>query len=87
MGLAINATMVFMSYQVQDSGIQFHFVCPDPGGEQPSDYYILVTDAEVAAITTLASAKTLILNKLARKYRALNIASKLDQFIGQSVVI
>ncbi len=87
MSVRANATMVFMDYEVQDTGIQLHFLCPDPGPGKASDYYVFVTDAEVGAIRNLAQAQTLITTKLARKLRAAVIADKLDQYIGQSVVV
>jgi len=85
--LKTNATMVFASYDVQDEGIQLHFVCPDPGGGEASDYSCLLTDAELASITTLAELKALAKTKLERKLRAATIATKLDPLIGQSLVV
>ncbi len=85
--LSTNATMIFLDYEVQDNGIRIHFVCPDPGPNEVSDYYITVTDAELSLITTLAKFKTLVLTKLQRKLRASDIASKLDPYIGQSLVV
>ena len=87
MTLKTNATMVFMDYQVQDTGVQLHFVCPDPGGGEASDYYIFVTDSEIAGITNLSTAKTLITTKLGRRLRATGLATKLDLLIGQSMVV
>ena len=81
-------TLNFTSYAVQDDGIQLHFVSPDPGAGMPSDWYVLVTDAEVTAATTQAQLRQLVLGKLNRKFRAAGgIATRLDPFIGQSVVI
>lgn len=80
-------TLTFTDYTVLDDGIQFHFASPDPGAGQPSDYYVQATDAELAAVTTQAQLRTLVTNKLQRKLRATGIATKLDPFIGQSLVI
>ena len=87
MPLATNATMVFMDYQIRDDGIELHFVCYNPGPGEITDYYILITDAEITAISNATQFKALIVAKLQRKLRAANLASKLDPFIGQSVVI
>lgn len=85
--LAANATMVFTDYQIKDEGLELHFVCPNPGAGEASDYYVLATDAELSVITKVSEFKTLIVNKLQRKLRAANLASKLDPYVGQSVVI
>jgi len=85
--LKSNVTMTFFGYEVQDTGINLHFLCPDPGAGENSDWYVFLTDAEVASITSLATARTLVTTKLNRKFRAASIATKLDQLIGQSVVI
>ena len=82
-----NATFTFASYEIEDTGIRLHFVSPNPGPGQPSDYYVFCTDAELAAITTQPQLVNLVDNKLNRAIRAANIASKLDQFVGQSRVI
>ncbi len=87
MGLQASATMVFNSYEVIDNGINLHFVCSNPGGGEPSDYYVLATDAELATITTQVQLKTLVTTKLQRKLRAQGIATKLDALIGQSITI
>ncbi len=81
-------TLMFTAYEVTDGGIVLHFVSPDPGAGQPSDWYAGVTDAELAAATTNVLLRQLVLNKLTRKLRAAGgIATRLDPFIGQSVVI
>ena len=87
MALRVNATMRFDSYTVEDNGIQFHFVCIDPGPGMNSDYYVLVTDAELTGVTSQAQLASLITTKLQRRYRATGAASKLDPFIGQTLVI
>ena len=80
-----NATFTLESYEVTDDGILMEFLCPDPGGGNESLYYIRLTDAELAAVTTQQELRTLVTTKLERKIRAANIASKLDQFIGESI--
>lgn len=87
MPLKADATMVFIDYQIKDNGLELHFVCPDPGSGEVSDYYILATDAEILAVTEISEFRTLVVDKLERKFRAINLASKLDPYIGQGVVI
>ena len=87
MALRTNATLTFMDYNVDDVGIHMHFVSPDPGAGQPSDYFILLTDAALAGVTTNANLRNLVETKLKRAFRAQGIATKLDPFLGQSLVI
>lgn len=87
MPLATNATMTFTDYETGDEGITLHFVSPNPGPGQVSDYFILLTDADLATITTQLQLKNLVETKLKRKLRANGIAAKLDPFIGQSLII
>lgn len=87
MPLNANVTMTFTSYQVQDGGIVMGFVCSNPGGGEDSDYTIFFTDAEIAAIGNLAQFNAAVLTKLKRKFRAENIASRLDPMIGRSVTL
>lgn len=87
MALPVNSTMTFLGYDVIDLGISMRFVCLLPGAGQPTDYSIVLTDAELAGVSTQPQLATLVRTKLERKFRATNIASKLDPFIGQSLVI
>lgn len=87
MSVNANAVMVFTSYAVEDTGIRFHFVCPDPGPGLESDYYVFATDAELAALTTAIQLRNLMLAKLNRAIRRNGFASKLDPLIGQSVTV
>ena len=94
MPLQTNAVMTFVGYEMDKCqgllaapGLYLHFVCANPGPGEVSDYYVIVTDAELAGISTQAALRTLVITKLQRAYRASGIASKLDQFIGQSVTI
>lgn len=87
MALTANATLVFTRYEVTDSGITMIFVCSNPGGGEPSEYPITVTDAELSTVTNVATFRTLVDAKLQRRYRANGIASKLDPLIGQSRTI
>lgn len=78
----------FTAYTVEDAGIRFRFVILAPGPEMPTDADVLVTDAELAAVTTAAQLRdNVVLPKLRRKLRAENIASKLDPFVGVSVTV
>lgn len=87
MPVQANATFIFQSYFVSDGGISLVFLCTDPGPGEESEYTVLVTDAELSAVTTQVQLRNLVDAKLKRKIRSANIASKLDQFIGQSLVI
>lgn len=82
--LKANATLTFTGYTVTDFGVDLRFVCADPGPGEPNDYRVFVSDAELAAVGTLAQFRTLVDGKLSRTIRAATIASRLDQFIGQS---
>ena len=94
MAVKPNATFIFSinpewenAYRVTDEGIELNFLCPDPGPGQNSYYVILLTDAELVAVANQSQLRTLVTTKLNRKIRATNIASKLDQFVGQSITI
>lgn len=87
MSLALGATMTFTSYAVQDTGIMFHFVSPNPGPGNESDWYVFASDADLAAVASAADLRTLLQTKLNRKLRAAGIASKLDPFLGQSLIV
>lgn len=87
MALANNAVMVFTDYAITDDGIGLHFVCGNPGAGQPSDYTIELTDTELAGVVTALALKNLATDKLNRKFRSANIASKLDAIVGQSITI
>jgi hypothetical protein len=85
--LRVNAVLTFASYEVQDDGIIFRFTCADPGPGMESDYYVKLTDAELAATTTTPQLRTALTNKLTRKIRANGIASRLDAFIGNTITV
>lgn len=87
MPVQANATFTFTAYEVIDGGITLAFVCLNPGPGEANDYSVLVTDAELAAVTTMQQFVTLVTNKLQRKIRAAGIAAKLDPRIGSSLVI
>ena len=94
MAINANAVLTFAifpewerAYQIEDGGIRLHFVCANPGPGQVSDYFIFLTDADLAAVTSQAQLRTLVETKLRRALRATGIASKLDQFVGASVTI
>jgi hypothetical protein len=87
MALKPNAVLVFTRYDVTDTGVRFHFVCHDPGPGEVSDYPVFLTDAEMAAVTSLATFNAALLAKLKRYWRAEGIASKLDGLIGRSITL
>ena len=87
MPVQANATFTFTAYEVRDDGIRMDFVCLNPGPGQANDYSIVITDAELAAVSTVPQFTTLVTNKLQRKIRASGIAAKLDPRIGAALVI
>ena len=83
-------TLTFTSYVVLDDpvlAIRFHFVSPDPGPGQPTDYYVNLTQSELDGISTQLQLRNALIAKFERKLRAQGISSKLDPLIGQSMVI
>ena len=78
--------MTFVGYEVDDSGVIFNFVAVGDG-IGASDYFVRLTDAELAAISTPAQLRDTLLVKLRRKVNREGIASKLDSFIGQVLTI
>lgn len=87
MPIASNATFTFTGYTPTDNGVEMTFVCSNPGPGQRTDYTISLTDSELAAITTQLELKNLVQTKLNKKIRAAGIASKLDGFIGQTLIV
>lgn len=81
------ADLTFIGYEVTDSGTTLEFVNPNPGAGKPTNYTILLTDAELSSVSTANQLRTLVTGKLQRKLQAANIASKLDPFIGATVTI
>lgn len=78
-----NTQFRFDHYQVEDSGISMAFIAANF-----SDVItIFLSDAELASVSTQPQLATLVTNKLQRKVRATGVASKLDQFIGQSITV
>lgn len=82
-----NVSMQFVDYTIDDGGINLRFLAADPGPGQESYYTILLTDTELAGIANQAALATLVRTKLNRKLRATGIATRLDGFIGQSIVV
>lgn len=79
---------IFSRYEVEDGGIRLFFVLPAPGPSMPTDADVLVTDAELAGVSTAVQLRdNLVLPKLRRKLHAENIATKLDPFVGQPVTV
>jgi hypothetical protein len=73
----------FVSYTVEDAGTVLTFERLDADQK----YAILLTDAELAGVSTPTALRTLVTTKLNRKIKASLVASKLDAFIGQSVTL
>lgn len=87
MPLAANATFNFDSYTIEDTGLRMHFTCPNPGAGQVTDYNVLLLDSEISALSTTTDFRNLVASKLARKYRATSLSTKIDSFIGQSFTV
>ena len=87
MPLRTNAVLRFDSYRVMDNALELTFLALDPGAGEESYRLISLTDAELAGVSTQVQLRNLVIAKLQRKERAANIASKLDQFIGQTVTV
>lgn len=79
--------LTFIGYEVTDTGIVLHFTWPNRPTPGVTEFFVLLTDAELSAITTQAQLRTLVMNKLNRKLRATGIATKLDPFVGQTITI
>lgn len=83
--LKFPATLMLTSYEPIDGGsIALTFECSDPGGGEPSNWIIQITDTELA---DAADIKVLIAEKLQRKFRSKDISSRLDPLIGLKVTI
>ena len=80
---AIPASVRFVSYVVEDAGTVLTFERIDADQK----YVILLTDAELAGVSTAAALRTLVTTKLNRKIKAALVATKLDAFIGQTVTL
>ena len=87
MALKPNAQLKFVGYKVTHAGLEFTFLAPDPGEGEESFYVIFGTDAELAAVASIATFNTFVLDKLKRLVRANGIASKLDSMIGRSITL
>lgn len=87
MAIKPNCSFKFTGYDVEDLGVRLTFVAQDPGPGLDTDYSIVVTPAELAAAGNMQAVLSLVTSKLQQRIRANGVASKLDQFIGQSIVI
>lgn len=43
-------TLTFLGYEIQDGGINLHFVSLDPGQGEANDKYVLLTDTDLLGI-------------------------------------
>ena len=82
-----NVSLMFVSYMVTVDGILLRFRSPDPGPGEASELEILLTDTELAGVTTQLQLRNLVQTKLERQIRATGIASKLDPLIGQTLTV
>ena len=69
MALRGSATMQLIDYAVEDGGVRFHFLCPDPGAGENSDYYVFLTNLEISSSTSDNALKTKLSDALKRRYR------------------
>lgn len=76
----------FTGYDILDDGILMRFDRIDAGREGYG-YQVMLTDAELAGVSTAPQLRTLVLTKLRRKMQAEGIGTKLDTFIGQVLTI
>lgn len=79
--------MTFSRYSVEDGGVRLYFVAGPRSGGEPSDYCILLTDAQLAAAGTAVDFLALVMTSLSRKVKASGIAARLDPLIGRKVTI
>lgn len=87
MALNTNAIMKFIGYEILDDGIvACTFLCLLPGAGEPSNYVIHLSDSEITG-STLAQLKTLVTQRLQRKFRSNGLSTYLDGLIGQDVTI
>jgi hypothetical protein len=87
MPLNPTATMTLADYEVLDVGVRLHFVSPNPGAGQASDYDVVVSDVELASTKTQAELAALVKGALNRRLLATGIAGDLAGFVGQSLVL
>jgi len=73
--------MVFSSYEIEDDGVRLYF------SSGKISCSVVLTFAELSAVTTQAQLKTAVTAKLQQKLRATSLMLKLDQLIGQSITI
>jgi hypothetical protein len=87
MPLNPTATMTFVDYEVLETGVRCHFVSPNPGAGQDSDYYIVLSDVDLAGTTTQAQLAALAKAALNRKLLATGVAATLATLIGQNIIL
>ena len=74
--------LIFTNYKIRDEDGVLLVFQGDLG-----DYSIMISNAEIAAITNLAQFKALVETKLDRRINGAGIASRLDVLIGRIVTI
>lgn len=77
------ARLVLSDYLTDDEGVVIHFVSPNPGPGQASDYYLRLTDADLTGAVTDVALRALINTKLRKKFRAVGVAVKIDPLINE----
>lgn len=80
------ARFVLTDYEADESGVTLHFVSPNPGPGQATDYYVRVLDNEIAGQATAESLSAFILTKLQKKIRAAGYSTKVDPLLGREYV-
>jgi len=81
------ASFRFVAYRVKDSTIDMLFDWADAPPGTCTDIVVVLTDAELAAVSSQANLVALARTKLKRKMKAEGIANKLDAAIGQTIMI
>lgn len=77
--------LMFLGYSVLDDGIFLSFEVLN--NLKLDSAQIVLSDAELDAVSTPAQLRALIITKLKRKVNREGIANKLDQFKGQTITI
>lgn len=70
--------------ETTENGIRFHFLAPNPGGGENSDYYLFYTNAEFDALTNQNQVDTSFTVRLARMIRQTDVRTKMQGLIGKA---
>ena len=89
MALRGSAVLLVTGYRILDApvGFELQFICANPGQGEPSDYTVVITDAEWAAATNANARRTVVQNKLNRKFRATGLAVTIDPIVNTTFTV